>query len=150
MKLEKELKMKKFISPEHRAGLNIIFTGAWMSDQTSCLLKPFGISEHQFNVLRIVRGQKGKPINMIDIQGRMIYRTSNTTRMVEKLRIKGYLLRQECSDNRRKVEIFITEEGLKLLVSLEPLLVKSSGKMFENLTRNESILLGDLLDKLRD
>jgi len=149
MKLEQELKMTKFKNAEHRAGLNVVFTGAWISDKTSCLLKPFGISEHQFNVLRIVRGQKGQPINMIDIQDRMIYRTSNTTRMVEKLRIKGYLLRQECPDNRRKVEIFITEDGLKLLDSIEPILINNSEKMFKNLSTEESIQLGNLLDQLR-
>lgn len=149
MKLEQELKMTKFKNAEHRAGLNVVFTGAWISDKTSSLLKPFGISEHQFNVLRIVRGQKGKPINMIDIQDRMIYRTSNTTRMVEKLRIKGYLLRQECPDNRRKVEIFITEDGLKLLDSIEPILINNSEQMFKNLSTEESIQLGNLLDQLR-
>ena len=149
MKLEQELKMTKFENAEQRAGLNVIFTGAWITDKTNSLLKPFGVSEHQFNVLRIVRGQKGNPLSMLEIQDRMIYRTSNTTRMVEKLKQKGLLIRQECAENRRKVEIFITKEGLTLLDKIEPILKSNSANMFENLSESEAVLLGDLLDKLR-
>ena len=149
MKLEQELKMTKFENAEQRAGLSVVFTGAWISDRTNSLLKPFGISEHQFNVLRIVRGQKGQPINMLEVQDRMIYRTSNTTRMVEKLKQKGLLIRQECAVNRRKVEIFITENGLELLNEIEPILRNNSELMFKNLSLEESTKLGDLLDKLR-
>ena len=149
MKLEQELKMTKFENAEQRDSLNVVFTGAWISDRTNSLLKPFGISEHQFNVLRIVRGQKGNPINMLEVQERMIYRTSNTTRMVEKLKQKGLLIRQECAENRRKVDIFITDAGLELLDRIEPTLRNNGEKMFENLSVNESTQLADLLDKLR-
>ena len=148
MKLEEELKMK-FKSPAQRAGLNVIFTGAWMSERFNRLLKPFGISEQQFNVLRILRGQKGQPANLYTIQERMVHRMSNATRLVEKLRSKGYVERQICEENRRKIEVTITQKGMELLESIEPIAKASNREVHGRLTKEEAQTLGDLLDKMR-
>ena len=149
MKLEQELKMQQFEGPHHRALLNIMFTSSWMADKMSEITKPYDISEQQYNVLRILRGQKGNPANLMDIQERMLHKTSNATRLVEKLRQKGMVERVLCEQNRRKVEISITNKGLDLLTELDPILNTKDSEMFKSLTKAEATLLGELLDKLR-
>ena len=104
MKLEDELKMR-FKTPHDRALLSTVFTGVWLTDRFNRFLKQFGLSEQQFNVLRILRGQKGKPANLFLIQERMVHRMSNATRLVEKLRQKALVERVVCEEDRRKVEI---------------------------------------------
>lgn len=149
MKLEDELKMEKFRTEFQRAFLNIIFTAYWLEDQNNELFKSYDISMQQYNVLRILRGQKGKPANLFLIQDRMIHKMSNATRLVEKLRIKGYVKRVTCEENRRKVEITITDKGLQLLEELEPKMKKSEADISANITDKEAAQLGRLLDKLR-
>lgn len=149
MRLEDELKMVEFESPAQRAMLNLIFTNYWIGDRMNKAIKPFDISAQQFNVLRILRGQKGKSLNLMDIQSRMIQKTSNVTRLVEKLRLKGLVERVPCEDNRRKVEISITPLGLQTLASLEPIFQGEQKEIFANLTDEECQQLSNLLDKLR-
>lgn len=150
MKLEDELKMKKFSSPFHRATLSIVFTGNWLTERISAVLKPHGLSEQQYNVLRILRGQHGKPINMQSIQERMLHSMSNATRLVEKLRIKGFVKRHICEENRRKVDIYITEKGMKLLADLDVVVKKNETLLFKNLNEKEAEQIGKLLDKMRE
>lgn len=150
MKLEEELQMTKFKNPHQRAVLNIIFTSYWLGDRMAKLTKRSDISGPQFNVLRILRGQKGNPVNLMDIQERMLHKTSNATRLVEKLRQKGLVQREVCADNRRKVEITITKRGLKLLEKLDPVVDAADKEVVKALSRKEATQLGDLLDKLRD
>ena len=150
MKLEEELKMSEIQDAHHRATLNVIFTGAWMSERTNSLLKPFGISEQQYNILRILRGQKGKAISLQDISGRMVHKMSNTTRLVEKLRVKGLVDRQVCPANRRKVDISILPKGLEVLQETSEKLAKMNDFFQQNLTEEEAKTLAHLLDKIRD
>lgn len=114
------------------------------------LLKAYDISSQQFNVLRILRGQQGRTINLYEIQERMLNRMSNATRLVEKLRLKGLVTRELCEQNRRKVEIAITEKGLKLLETLDPLVEKLNEETFRNITEAEADKLSDTLDRMRE
>lgn len=150
MKLEDELKMPKFRSPFQKASLNLMFTGEWMMARVDGLLKPYDISSQQFNVLRILRGQHGKPLNLFTIQERMLNRMSNATRLVEKLRLKGLVTRELCEQNRRKVEIAITKKGIELLDSLDPLMKQLEEDTFKSLTEAEAQHLSDILDRVRD
>lgn len=150
MKLEDELKMKAFESPYSRALLNIMFTGNWVSDRANATLKPFGISEQQYNVLRILQGQKGAPISMSSIQERMIHRMSNATRLVEKLRLKGCVEREICPTNRRQVDILITPAGQELLEQATAAMKNVHGNFSNQLTTEEATMLADLLDKVRE
>lgn len=109
-------------APAKRAVINILTTANLINEKVSELLKPYEISVEQFNVLRILRGRKGTPANMSDIQERMIARMSNTTRLVEKLLAKEMVIRNICPINRRKVEITITPKGLALLEQVDPLI----------------------------
>lgn len=135
---------------EKKTLLNVMYTQNVISEKFNELLKPFDLSPEQFNVLRILRGQKGKPANMSMIQERMIAKTSNTTRLVDKLLLKELVLREVCPNNRRKMEITITEKGLELLLQLDPLVEAHQQSFSKNLTVAELELLNELLEKFRN
>ncbi len=114
------------------------------------VLKPYGISIEQFNVLRILRGQKGKTVNMGTIQQRMIAKTSNTTRLVDKLVAKDLVVRKVCEINRRKMEVTITDKGLKLLNILDELVENAEHSLTSKLSNEEQEQLIKLLEKIRN
>lgn len=149
MKIEEIIKSNSPISAEKRTVLNIMFTQNVIADSFNEILKSFDLSVEQFNVLRILRGQKGKPANMCVIQERMIAKTSNTTRLVDKLLLKGLVNREVCEENRRKMEVTITEKGLQLLADLDPKIEAHERLFSNNLSSEELENLNDLLEKYR-
>ena len=98
--------------------------GQFISDEISCALHPYGLSIQQFNVLRILRGCEEKPASLQYITSRMIHKTSNTTRIVDRLLEKKLVDRKPCAENRRMVEINITKAGLKILTTIDPVIDK--------------------------
>jgi len=149
MKIEEIIKSNSPINIEKRTVLNIMFTQNVIADAFNDILKSFDLSVEQFNVLRILRGQKGKPANMCVIQERMIAKTSNTTRLVDKLLLKDLVIREVCEENRRKMEITITEKGLKLLAELDPKIEAHETLFSTNLSSEELENLNNLLEKYR-
>lgn len=135
---------------EKRTLLNVMFTQHVIAEKFNEILKPFDLSPEQFNVLRILRGQKGNPVNMFTIQERMVAKTSNTTRLVDKLLLKELVNREICTENRRKMEITITSKGLELLKQLDPIVEAHEKAFTANLTNNEIELLNELLEKFRN
>ena len=129
--------------------IQLIATGIWVQDEITSVLKPFDLSIQQFNVLRILRGQKGVPANLSTINERMITKMSNTTRLVDKLIIKNYVERKECPQNRRKVEITIREEGLDVLKTLDPIMNAQDKLLVSSLSPNEIKDLNTLLHKIK-
>jgi DNA-binding MarR family transcriptional regulator len=149
MKIEEIIKSTVPIDISKKVMLNISFTRNVIADKFHEILKPFDISGEQYNVLRILRGQKGKPANMCIIQERMITKNSNTTRLIDKLLLKEMVTREVCPGNRRKIEINITEKGLKVLEVLDPK-IKGHDEIFtKNLNQEELTQLNFLLEKLR-
>ena len=136
------------ISHQKATVISIFYTNSWIKDYLSAKLKPFDLSIEQFNVLRILRGQKGKSMNLQDIHNRMIHKMSNTTRLVDKLIKKNMVERNICKENRRKVEIKITDMGLKTLLKIDPLIETAEKKVTANLTAEELTQLNNLLLKL--
>lgn len=148
--LKNQLHTKTEISLTKAAVINLFFTNNWMKDELLLCLKPFDLSLEQFNVLRILRGQNNNPINLQDIQERMVTKMSNTTRLVDKLIKKGFVKRSICKQNRRKVEILITPKGLEVLKELDPIFQKTEDGLTQNLTDKELEQLNKLLIKLRN
>ncbi len=148
MKIEDEIKQSKFHSEYQKLAINILFTNQWLSANTTKILKPFGISPQQYNVLRILKGQSPKAISVSNIMERMIDKMSNTSRLVEKLRQKELIERVTCEKDRRQVDVKITKKGLDLLEK-----VKTEMNAFktisDNLTEKEANTINDLLDKMR-
>lgn len=128
--------------------IKILKSGASISENLTHTLKEGGISLPQFNVLRILRGQKGEPANLSTVQERMVNKMSNTTRLVDKLIEKKLVERRICEENRRKIELTITSKGLSLLKTLDPLIDKEEEKITQNLTIKDKNQLMILLEKL--
>lgn len=149
MKIEELLKTNNQMPDSRRLVLNIMVTANYVSERLTEALKPFGISSQQFNVLRILRGQKGKPANLSTIQERMVSKMSNTTRLVDKLVDKNLCERIVCPSNRRKVEIRITEEGLKLLEQIDPVIDRVEKAIAEKINEKEILSLNTKLNELR-
>ncbi|MDI9311923.1 MAG: MarR family transcriptional regulator [Limnohabitans sp.] len=150
MKIEEEIKSTVELSLAKKVLLNLSFTRNVIGDKFLELLKPYDLSSEQYNVLRILRGQKGKPANMACIQERMIARTSNTTRLVDKLLTKELVTRKVCPDNRRKMEISITNKGLEVLAQLDPIVIEHENSLAQKLTTDELTQLNYLLEKYRN
>jgi DNA-binding MarR family transcriptional regulator len=150
MKLEDELKMQQFTDNFQRAYLNIIFTANWMEANMQQQLKQYNLTAPQFNVLRILRGQKGKPMSAFAIQERMIHRTSNVTRILEKLVEKNLVTRDSSPNNRRMIDVKLTEEGLNLINSTDEMARSAQADMAKAMSAEEAGKLADWLDQLRE
>jgi len=149
MNIEDIIKTENQLPASRRLIISLFSTTSWATEQISEVLKPYEISLPQFNVLRILRGQKGKPANLSTIQERMVNKMSNTTRLVDKLISKNLVERITCEKNRRKVEITITSEGLSFLKKLDSVMDEIESEITQNLSEIEIQQLTQLLHKLR-
>jgi DNA-binding MarR family transcriptional regulator len=150
MKIEDEIKSSKPLDVSKKIILNILYTQNMINEKFNEVLKPHDLSGEQYNVLRILRGQKGNPANMCLIQDRMVAKTSNTTRLVDKLLLKNLVTRNVCPENRRKIEVAITQKGLDVLSDLEPKVVIHENYFSKNLNTEELEKLNELLEKYRN
>jgi DNA-binding MarR family transcriptional regulator len=150
MKIEEEIKSTVLLDNSKKIILNVLYTQNVINDNLNEILKPYDLSGEQYNVLRILRGQKGNPANMCAIQERMIARKSNTTRLVDKLLLKELVTRNVCPDNRRKIEVLITNKGLSILTDLDPKVIEHSNHFSKNLNALELEQLNLLLEKYRN
>jgi len=149
MKLEEELQQEKFKSEHEKVMLNILFTGNLLESDSYKILKPFGLSPQQYNVLRILKGQEGKAISVNNIMSRMIDKMSNASRLVEKLRQKELIERVVSEQDRRQVDVKITLKGQQLLEKATKE-VNNLDRIKSNITTEEAQQLNEILDKIRD
>jgi DNA-binding MarR family transcriptional regulator len=147
-KIEEAIKQSEFKDSYNKVVVNLLYTHSYLVSFQTAVLKPMDLSPEQYNVLRILRGQQGKPATIAAIQDRMLNTMSNASRLVDKLKAKELVKREECPENRRKVDVVITEKGLSLLDLLEPQITTMNKKAI-HLEDQEVALLNELLDKLR-
>lgn len=135
----------KFENNRVKAMLNIIYTANWITSCQNEFFKDFGISPQQYNILRILRGAE-EPLNVQTIKDRMLERSPNATRLMDKLCAKKYIERLPSEQDRRVVKIAITKLGLEILNSIPKDFNKN---LLKNLNENEAEQLSNLLDKMR-
>lgn len=148
MKIDKKIKINKNHPQEKKAVLTLLLASTNISSQLSDVLKPFDISTQQYNVLRILRGQKGQAAALETVQSLMISKMSNTTRLIDKLIKKNYVEKTINKKNKRKIDIVIKEEGLRLLKKIDPLIDNKEYDIISPLTSQETLELIRLLGKL--
>jgi DNA-binding MarR family transcriptional regulator len=129
---------------------NLLLTGNLVYEMSAEHLKQYALSVEQYNVLTVLENLKGVPANLATIQNSMTSKMSNTTRLVEKLRLKGLLTREQSQENRRKVEILITQKGVLLLKDIEKAQIRKEKEIMKNLTKRDMVTLNKLLNKLRE
>lgn len=135
----------RFPNNKVKATLNILYTANWISNHQNTFFKPFGVSPQQFNILRILKGAK-KPLKVQTIKERMVERSPNATRLMDKLCAKELIKREHCPNDRRVVYVEITKKGMSLLKKISK---NFKDDLLHNLSEDEAQQLSDLLDKLR-
>lgn len=147
MDVEKILKTNKPIPLEGRTIIHLLLIHQSITEKTTEALKPFDVSAQQFNVLRILKGQNGKPANLSTLNDRMVSKMSNTTRLVDKLILKDFVKRTVCKENRRKIEIYITKKGEEELIKMSSAMLGMEKNLLKNTTEEDLKTLNKLLDK---
>lgn len=148
MKLEDEIKQPSFKSQQQKLAINLLFTTNWLNYKYSSFFKTSGITTQQFNVLRILRGQFPNACSLKLIKERMLDQMNDASRIVDKLVLKGFVKRAQCSEDRRSVNLIISETGLELLSTLD-FIDTETKQLFKNLSDSEVETLNELLDRLR-
>jgi DNA-binding MarR family transcriptional regulator len=150
MSLEQALKTSKFQSPAHRAVVNLLFTASYVRKVHNHLLKRYGLTIPQYNVLRILRGCHPQPATVRMIAERMIDENSNASRVVDKLKDKGLVSRFTSELDRRLVDINITPKGMEVLREIDAISGEFGCAMEAALNEQEIDELNRLLDTFRD
>jgi DNA-binding MarR family transcriptional regulator len=148
MGISEDLKQSNFQSEAQKAIVNAIYTGNWIVQKQQELLKPFGLTVQQYNVLRILKGQQGNPMTVLAITERMLDKMSNASRLVDKLLEKKLVLRRECPQDRRAVDILILPTGLDLIKEVDQV-QQDWGKHFDALGVKRLEEMNQLLDEFR-
>lgn len=148
MKIDEQLKTAKFQNQKHRLRMNMLYTSYWLADNISEFLKPYGITQQQFNLLRILRGQFPEPISTKQLRERMIISNSDTSRLIDRLCEKGLVWKRPCPHDARLIQAFIHENGQALLTAID----KNIGNLdnvMSNISEEEALTLNTLLNKMR-
>lgn len=148
MNVEEHIKTTAKLPPERRTIIHLMLVNNHIQDVLAQALKPYDVSIQQFNVLRILRGQRGEPANLSTLNDRMVSRMSNTTRLVDKLIVKGLTVRNTCPENRRKVEIRLTDDGTKALSKMDLAVEMAEKQLMSALGPKELEVLNNLLDQI--
>lgn len=149
MGIEKDIQQAKFRNPHQKAGINLIYTVAWLRDKSKSIFDAEDITSQQFNILRILRGSFPLPLSTLQIRERMLDKMSDTSRIVDRLIVKGLVKKVTCKNDRRLVDVLITDKGKKLLERLDTRQDEIDG-ILGNLSEKDANILSDLLDKVRD
>ncbi len=148
MKLQDAIKQSGFKNPQSQAWINLMFTYHQMMDRARQVFKQFNITQQQYNVLRILKGKKGQMATCGEVKEVMLDKNPDLSRLSDRLIDKGLITREVNAQNRREVELAITEKGLALVASIETPL-KSALALEHALTHEEAEQLSLLLDKMR-
>lgn len=148
MRFEEEIKQSSFKNSREKAIINVVFTGNWLRDRTDVVLKPYMINEQHYNLLRILRGRHPLTICPSEIKEVLINKRGDLTRLLDKLVAMELVERDVNPDNRRMINLKISEKGIDFLAQLDPEMEKLS-RTNNALTVEESERLSNLLDKMR-
>ena len=148
MGLEKDIKQQHFTSENQKLIINLVFTNNWLTEKIRDFLSAEDITLQQFNILRILRGSHPKPLSTLVIRERMLDKMSDTSRIVDRLLLKGLVDKKTCPSDKRLVDISITEEGKKVLAKIDQN-EKEMMAVIANLNEEEMKILNGLLDKMR-
>lgn len=147
MGIEQDISQTRFRNEYHKGVVNFIYTYNWLNERLKVFFEAEGITGQQFNILRILRGA-GKPISTLQIRQRMLDRMSDTSRIVDRMVIKGLVKKETCETDKRLVDVSITEKGRKLLEKFD-LRQDELDAVFSRLDADEVAKLNAMLDKIR-
>lgn len=147
MSLEEDINQTNFRNEFQKAAINFIYSYNWMNEKMKLFFDKEDITPQQFNILRILRGA-GKPISTLQIRQRMLDKMSDTSRIVDRLLIKQLVKKDTCPNDKRLVDVSITDKGQKLLEKLDAN-NEEMDAIFNNFSESDARTFNGLLDKLR-
>lgn len=147
MSIDKDIHQTSFKSEHQRAIINLIFTYNWTTEKLKLIFDKEGLTMQQFNILRILRGSE-KPLSTLQIRERMLDKMSDTSRIVDRLIIKGLSKKITCKSDKRLVDVSITDKGKKVLAKID-LQEDDMSNIMQTLSEPEAKTLNKLLDKIR-
>jgi DNA-binding MarR family transcriptional regulator len=148
MSLEQDIKQSKFRNEHHKGLINIIYTFNWVMERQKNFLDIEDITVQQFNILRILRGSHPVPISTLQIRERMLDKMSDTSRIVDRLVLKGLVEKKDSTHDKRLVDVSITEQGKEVLAKIDEKHDELDA-ILRQLSDEEATLLNTLLDKIR-
>ena len=149
MRIEEEIKQKKFRNEYQRATINLLYSSSWLLKRHRDFFVRFSITEQQYNVLRILKGQFPGAITTSEIKKRMLDMNSDSSRIVDRLALKELVSKRICKSDKRLVDVQISEKGLDLLRQIDQY-SEELDRIVSNLTLDEARELNHLLDKMRN
>jgi DNA-binding MarR family transcriptional regulator len=148
VKLEDALKTTRFTSERHKATLNLMYTAYWLKTHISQALKEAGLTAEQYNVMRILKGSDPKAMCVKDIGSRMIEKSSNVPRIIDRLVIKKLVKRYPSTEDKRETLIQLTDKGKQLLESTN-IIIAQLDEDIVALSDEEAATLNNILERLR-
>ena len=148
MAIENEIQQTSFTGPRQKAMINLLFTYGWVIEKIKDFLSKEDITHQQYNILRILRGSHPKPLSTLQIRERMLDKMSDTSRIVDRLVIKGLVKKNTCAKDKRLVDVIITDKGHRLLRRIDAEADHIS-EIMSRLSEKDAEMLSLLLDKLR-
>lgn len=148
MSLEKDITQPSFRNEYQKGIINLIYTCNWANEKMNFFFDKEDVTAQQYNILRILRGA-GKPISTLQIRERMLDKMSDTSRIVDRLVLKGLAKKTVCKNDKRLVDVSISSHGKKLLEKIDKY-ENDMDAIFGNITEAEAKILNKLLDKIRE
>ncbi|GIV60042.1 MAG: MarR family transcriptional regulator [Rhodothermaceae bacterium] len=149
MKLSELIRQERFASTGQEAMFNVIVTSSWLLGEMAAVMAPFGLTPAQYNVLRILRGSHPRKLTCSDLGARLLDRTPDVTRLLNRLERRDLIHRARARHDRRVVEVGITQKGLALLDEMHDVVHEAMNYITRHLSAEEHRLLCDLLERLR-
>lgn len=148
MSIDKDIQQTRFANSRHKALINILYTYGWALERIKKILSEHDVTHQQFNILRILRGSYPNPLSTLQIRERMLDKMSDTSRIVDRLILKGLAQKTTSVKDHRLVDVLITEKGQAILSEIDegPDIVL---EVMNNVSEEEMEELSDLLDKVR-
>lgn len=148
MKLEESIVQQHFKSQQHKATVNLLYTGYYIKQIIRKMLEPYDVTEQQYNILRILKGQYPNAARISLVKERMLDKSCDASRLIERLRIKGLVKRKEDGVDRRAAAVTITKKGLTLLEKIGEK-IDFEKMLFNETSEEDFLILNELLDKIR-
>ena len=148
MGIEKDIQQTNFRNEFQKMSINIIYTANWLNEKMGQILATEDITQQQYNILRILRGSEC-PLSTLKIRERMLDKMSDTSRIVDRLIVKGLVEKTACIKDKRLVDITIAKKGLQLLEKLDSL-NEHIDSILKGVTEKEAQAMNQILDKLRE
>jgi DNA-binding MarR family transcriptional regulator len=149
MKIEEAIKQSKFNHAYHKVMVNLLYTTAFLKELQTNVFKAKGLLLQHYNALRIIKGRYPASISPGEIKQVMLEKSNDITRLLDKLVAMELITRNLCPENRRKMDVTITNKGIELLKELEKPIEELTDFMRKNITEKEAEQLSNLLDKIR-